>query len=537
MRDYEYEVLSSLKKQPQKECSTSEIVRMLEPQKTEQAERLISDEFSDKKAISEGKKILAQLHRKVLYYLNKLVQEKLLTISKIGNKGEKLFRLNVEEGEEVVVEKHRRRIIITRPLAPAMPIEGYEQKRVVYKYEEPTWISRANSLLIESRQFSEITALHNFITQSFSSVNDVIGVNNFEGIIQSHKEKAIETLLQNLSLASEDYGREISFVIDVDNIRDPEKICNALSYVKEIRHDHMHYVFEIRNRTLEERHSFFRRLVEMFSQARVRLNIKNKDLFRPPYILGRAGPYTFDEHEWRIYSKELRTRNSCLVCGQSAISIDTHMFFQQKNDFAQFRNLMLKVARALLTANAMQRNHFHEYFGSIWKTNASSDFMSFSRNYIRFWNYGWKDELADATLPIELIKSAKEEVKRFCASEYVIYQACGMPTRFDIAFAPAFKEFNPGLSEEKFQRLVIAKASDFYDDKMKETLRAKEKLFKIFDGGDRVRFFHSGTFDAEEIVREFGIILSTYKFPLFSYDFGEIRGANLKLTSFFEEWK
>ena len=62
----------------------------------------------------------------------------------------------------------------------------------------------------------------------------------------------------------------------------------------------------------------------------------------------------------------------------------------------------------------------------------------------------------------------------------------------------------------------------------------KEKIFEVFDGGDRIRFFRNGQINPKDIEREVSIILNTYKLPFFCYDFGGVHG-NLKLTSFIGE--
>ncbi|MFH1511470.1 MAG: hypothetical protein ABIF10_07295 [Candidatus Woesearchaeota archaeon] len=530
MKGADYQILAIMKKDAERQYSTSEIVKLTEPEEWQKAMNLINNDFNDRKASSDGKRVLAQLHRKWLYYLNKLVKEQILRVSYVGNKGEKSYSLNIAEGEDLILERSHKKIIITRPRQPAMPTEGYEQKGIIYKYDEQNWISRVNSILVESTGFEDITGIYTFVTKCFNSVNDAIGIANCEAVFQQHKDKSVEAFLQSLGLACEDYGRETTLIFDVDSIKDEEKILKLISHAQGT-HSRLHYIWEITNRSLEEKKIFFKQLIEILSRAKVRLNIKNKGLWRPPYILGKAGPYTFNQQDWRAYIKELRNTNTSIVCAQSTVALDIQRCLTEKRGLEDFTSLILKASRTLLAANAIQRNNFKDYFGNIWKSNASAEIMSYSRNYIRFWNYGWKDE--QAGLPIERIASSKEGVSRFCASQYIIYQACGMPTRFEIAFAPAFKGFHTGMSEERFQRLVIAKASDFHDEKMRKTLHAKEKLFQIFDGGDRARFFHSGTFDSEEIVRELGIILSTYKFPLFSYDFSQVPGSNLKLDSFF----
>jgi hypothetical protein len=83
-----------------------------------------------------------------------------------------------------------------------------------------------------------------------------------------------------------------------------------------------------------------------------------------------------------------------------------------------------------------------------------SNLFSHSKNYIRFWNYGWKEYKLDPQLVLELMKSTKETTDEFCMSEETIYKSCGMPTRFRIGFSCAFREMNKEeFSEEKFRKL------------------------------------------------------------------------------------
>jgi hypothetical protein len=162
-----------------------------------------------------------------------------------------------------------------------------------------------------------------------------------------------------------------------------------------------------------------------------------------------------------------------------------------------------------------------------------SNLFSYSRNYIRFWNYGWKESKLDPKLVLDLIKSTKKTTDDFCTSEETIYKACGMPTRFKIGFSCAFKEMNKEeFSEEKFRKLQIRRLEDLYSEEIKKLIFEKEELFNLFDGGDRLRFYRTGEFAPKDIVREINVILNTYRIPFFCYDFGEIKGADTVLTRF-----
>jgi len=192
------------------------------------------------------------------------------------------------------------------------------------------------------------------------------------------------------------------------------------------------------------------------------------------------------------------------------------------------------IVKSLLYANSLQRRKSDEYFKDIVKLTFPHvrEFFNLSKNYIRFWNYGWKEPDLNQNYVIELIKSTKEEIDNFCVSEETIYKSCGMPTRFKVAFSCLFNGLKFNFSKRSPQKIEIKKLEDLYSKKVKEMLSVKEEIFQAFDGGDRARFYRTGKINSKDICREFNIILKTYKIPFFCYEFSEVRGAELKLTSF-----
>ena len=66
---------------------------------------------------------------------------------------------------------------------------------------------------------------------------------------------------------------------------------------------------------------------------------------------------------------------------------------------------------------------------------------------------------------------------------------------------------------------------------IKEFITAREKMFEIFDGGDRLRIFRTNEFKEHDIIHEISILLNAYKVPFFTYDFSGLRGT-VKLTNF-----
>ena len=161
-----------------------------------------------------------------------------------------------------------------------------------------------------------------------------------------------------------------------------------------------------------------------------------------------------------------------------------------------------------------------------------ADFYKFSRNYIRFWNYDWHKDIQENNNLFELIKSTKELVDNFCHSEETIFMSCGIPIRFRIAFSSAFRNFDSRfMGERDYRKATVKKVEDFYTGEIKAFINARERMFEIFDGGDRLRIFRTNDFASIDIIHEFSILLNAYKIPLFTYDFSGLKGT-VKLTNF-----
>ena len=135
MHKIEERVLQLFKENPEREFKTTEIV-----------ENVFSQNFSSDKLLK------AQHHRKILYHLNKLVNSEIIKVSRIVGKGEKCFSLTIHHGE--ILTKGEKTIIISNAGAPSTPIEGFEESRVILKYEIPTWISKLNSILINASELN-----------------------------------------------------------------------------------------------------------------------------------------------------------------------------------------------------------------------------------------------------------------------------------------------------------------------------------------------------------------------------------------------
>jgi hypothetical protein len=288
------------------------------------------------------------------------------------------------------------------------------------------------------------------------------------------------------------------------------------------------------NKDMQKCSKMLGHIFENFSESKIKINFKNNDLNIAPHFKGRAGIYNFSEQDWETYQKKSRGNIIGAICSQSQVAININKFFDIYKTDSDFRNAVLNAAKTLLSANTIQRRKSSEYFRSINGMNDqnAADFYKYSRNYIRFWNYDWHKSTQENDNLFELIKSTKTIIDTFCNSEETIFKSCGVPIRFKIAFSSAFRNFDAKfMGERDYKKMTVSKSEDYYSGETKSFLQAREKMFEIFDGGDRLRIFRKNDFVMSDIMHEIGILLSTYKIPFFTFDFSGLRGT-VKLTNF-----
>ncbi|MFW6225572.1 MAG: hypothetical protein ACOC3V_01270, partial [bacterium] len=212
----------------------------------------------------------AKLHRKSLYYLNKLVKEDLLKISQIKNKNEKSFELNISNENELIFEKNKKnKIIISKPTIPAMPIEGYEQKNIIKKFEEATWISRSNSIIILCKKISRIEKLKEIIIDSFSYVNDGIGINDFETIIEQTNLENTQKFLIEIEQECYDFGKTLSIIIDFSNIKNDNKIKEVMKLYSNLNLKHTNIIFDVSSKEIQKYEELMESIIYNFSKSKL----------------------------------------------------------------------------------------------------------------------------------------------------------------------------------------------------------------------------------------------------------------------------
>jgi len=528
MRETEESILNIFKNNPSKDLNSEFLARQLYPEEYIHIDNLLAS--SEKSNMHDGKRRKFQLQRKILYYLGKLSDHDIIKVARIAEKGEKYFTLKAEDGE-MIIKNGYKRIVISKPSVNTSIIEPYEARGVMQRYAPDSWINRFNSILLECNG-KDLNKMSSLVKECLGNVNDAIALNEFEQLLNTAKDpKSVREFLEKMSREAENTDKTISILVNIAEAVNNLEVC--IAQFADLNPKKVNLIFNIGHKDLQKHSKVLGYIVEQFSRAKIKINFKNSDISIAPYFKGRAGIYSFDDDDWGIYMQKVRDNVIGISCAQSQIAININRFFEVYHTDTEFRQAVLNAAKALLIANTIQRRKSNEYFKNInVLNNTPQEFYKYSRDYIRFWNYDWHKDIEHGSNLFELIKSTKDVVDTFCYSEETIFKSCGIPIRFKIAFSSAFRNFDPlFMGERDYKKATVKRAEDYYTGEIKNFLTVREKMFEIFDGGDRLRIFRTADFQTTDILHELGILLNAYKIPFFTYDFSSLRGV-VKLTNF-----
>jgi hypothetical protein len=523
-------VLEAFKTHPNKEFLTSELL-----------ERVYSDEYLLVKTLleqdrkREATRAKAKLHRKLLHHLKTLEDIELITVAGIGAKGEKRYRLGLWEGEELVVKGAKKRMIIRKPVEPSSPIETELGTKEIWRFCTEAFLTKLDSVLLNSSHFRSLRALKLAIFNTFDNVNDVIGLNDFERIAAESPLAELESFVLEIGQFAKDHDLSVCFILDYTNLTNCEHVLFFIGKVLDENTKNLSIVHDVKPSELKRHSEFFNSVLSLASKTNAELIIKNQELWSAPYIIGKAGAYTFDEQEWELQKTQLDPQSLGFACGHSTIMVDMNRVHQLQKTPAQFRALMLKISKGFLSSTYVQRKHANEYFRNVIKLAGSHSqaFFMFSKNYVRFWNFLGDSESSEDNKSLSLIASCIDQVNNFCSHEETIYKACGIPTRLRIAFSfLSSRVAKTGFSPHNFHPPVLAGVKQLYESELADYLRLHEYIFRVFSGGNKVKLVKPGDLSPEELSREINTMLSLYALPLVSIVFEQGMRPHEKLTDY-----
>jgi len=307
MHHLETAILESFKKAEGKELITSDVVKLIFPDEfsiyeTSQAKNTFFI-GSEKGATHKIRYQKAILHKRLLYHLNKLVTEGILKVSGIEEHGEKRFAM-VENYGDVIIGDKKKTIVISNNFNPSTPIDGYEAKRIIKKFNSKNWISKLDAVLLNATKFSDYQELHESIVALFEEVGDSIAINHFEEMVQNSANGDLKYFIETLCEEVNDYGKNINLLIDLEKIFDEEKIKSFIDIIINNLRKNIIIIYQFTSASLIENRDLILYLVNEYATHRIKINIMNKSIHKSPVFVGRAGVYSFDEKEWNFFEKE-----------------------------------------------------------------------------------------------------------------------------------------------------------------------------------------------------------------------------------------
>ncbi|MGV8169560.1 MAG: hypothetical protein ACP5N3_05895 [Candidatus Nanoarchaeia archaeon] len=548
MTDAEQKILQLLASRPESEISTSDIVKQVFSHEYEEIKKYIYNQQKDPDLIKLGKRNKARLHRKLLYHLNTLVEEDLIRVTRSEGKGEKYFVLNSEKPVKTDKDEKTKKLLesfstLKQETSFLSGLEQYENEKIIRKFDSQNWLTKLNAYIIECSLNQDSKKIYELVTDLYPTYNDVLGLNDFQIIVDKEDLELLTNFLKKINIDTKDYDKYINLIIDLTQIKNVVKLTDFISAYADLEPEKVILVFQTNAKALTNQTRLASQIIKNFAEHKIRINIQNKEIHKAPYMIGRAGAYTFEEEEWDNYQNTIKGKTLGACCSTTSIYIDVNKFFKEKHVYSEFRELLLKCARSLLTATSIQRKKSDIIFRPLNSLNGNhqSKFFSISYNYIRLWNYGSlfidHSTLEDEDEKFEkfrsLVDSTMTELSEFCKAEETIFKSCGIPIRYKVVLSSAFERFEKEMSPRTYKKVTIRKLDDFYNENVLKQIRQREDLVRIFRGGDRVRFFRDRNFTPEEIISEFSFLLNTFNLPLFSYDFESLKGE-VTLSSFFD---
>lgn len=529
MHRIELEILKRFRREPHIELRTSDVVREVLDNEYEQIAGGLHTPLTGEER-RRAQRTKDRLHRRVLHHLHKLVADEILSVVRVVEKGEKVFRLALDPGE-YLIEKGKRRIVISKPANLSVPSEGYEREGVLAKYEAETWVTRLNAIFLEAGAFNSPQRLAHTTRECFSVVNDVLGLNRFEELIERAALDEVLALIERLEGDAGDYEKRVSIVISLPRLGDEAKMLAFIEGFAALAPERVGLIFNITPDALRKHRRLLLQLIPALAERKIKITIKNSKIHPPIYLLGRAGPYTMLRDDWAAYLGSSRGDTLGAAICQSSMALDLARFFATHSGLANLEDCMVNAAKALLRANLLQRQHAQEYYPILHRLHPLRlrRFFDHSGLYLRLWNYDWKS--SDREMMLEMLRAASERVEAFSLGQQTIFKSCGMPMRFRILLSSAFFKFGEELSARVYHKSTIRRLEDLRTPQMREYIALREALFAIFAGGDRIRIFRAGAIEARSILEEWSHLLTTHDLPLITYDFHGLSG-DVKLTSF-----
>jgi hypothetical protein len=533
MHETKKEILKCFVRNNSTPLSTSEIVEMVYGSELNKAESS-EHNFTESHAKEQQKKYLrlkAQLHRKILHHINGLILDDLLVVQQTTNKGQKVYLPKVEPNQEVVLGKTDR-IILSAQTTPLTPISQYEEDDAIEQFSASSWVQKINAILLESAHMTDMENFQKVVSSSLHVVNDVVGINDFESIIQSTPLPQIRIALDYFERECQIQKKRLCLIVDLTNVTNDSLIYEwFLQFVKQ-KALQTTVIIDATHREMMLHKTLLEKTVLLFKEYQLKFNIKNDENHKAPYIIGRAGPYTISEEEWQEYIKKTYAKSFGIALTQSTVIVDFYKLIDKKYSAKDIEKIFFDIAKSLFIANSIQRKNARTILQTLPQTVVEKRlFLSYSHTLIRLKNILKLLDKQKDSQHIVLLDQIVEKIEHFAKNQEFIYFSCGMPLRFKINLSQSYKHADKQQKiDDDFVKIRIEKSDDFFTPEYK-LLFSKLEQMKKYVIAFETRIERKNNFVEKDIIGEILLLSSTYNLPFICYKFDEVQ-KEIPLTKF-----
>ena len=511
------QILSLFEGNPGVELNAQNIVSKVYPE-IDNFNDIIVDSYTSKIEKSDARNKISVLKRRVLYYLNKLKTKGLIDLVSVDSSGRKFYSLNQSN-----FATNSNNSILEKESYPVLPIDSLENKNMVFRLDENHFFDRVNSILLFDYFDLSMNKLLSYIHDLFSEVNDVIGLYNFERIIDSFETDDLIYFLENLNEDLEIYNKRVCLIVNFGLISDSDKFISFLEKFN-FNSKGLIFIWDVNGRNFLKNSNAIGILIDKFSYFSGKLNFKNSNVTKKIFLLGKFGPYLF-ENDRLLNAKKEGAKG--VVVTQSSLILDVKKIHGVKKAKGLSEDIKLS-AKSFLYLSNYQRKHLEVLARKL----NSNLLFNYSNNLIRLWNYEVFDTLLDNIHLLNSLDSIKNEINEFARTEEIIFMSCGLPIKFKVNLSIAYRHQDVSILNNSFRRINISCISDLYKPDIRKRIEFFEKAISVFDNSLEVRFKRSKNFEISEVIRELNFILNSFKIPLFCYNFSGKVGGNMNLDHF-----
>jgi hypothetical protein len=498
------ELLKALDAEPHKSFTTTILVEAVYPQQMRSIREQLQFGTPQQKRASQLFK--SKLHRNILYYLNKLVEEGMLEIARIDAHGEKVYRKQ-RRGTDVTAETPFR--------APKTHFieDDLEQQRIFF-LDEQNVLARFDAFYINCRRLEGLGQLLRIVDIALRTVHDTVCIGELQVLLGKYQKEDLQEFINTLILQTLDEARRVCITLDTRE----SDVSVFTRLIAEILPKRVNLVL------ICDQKSIFRKdtlaCIAALQERNEKVNIHYPALHAAPLFIGRGGVYGIEEDDWKAYKNDPQQPVGFIV-GQVSATLDMQRV--AKLPPHHVRTLILNTAKTLYALASQQRT-LHTGVQQLQAMDENIHlFFQYSAVYVRIWNYNWEEK------PL-ILQSVTDELKTLTHTQQTIYRACGLPFHFNVHLSSAFNKYAKQLSSRQYKKYSVSSSRDLESSAFREYMEQRLTYLRLFNSIDRFRVFRTGNPTAEQIAQEV-IRIGTYGFPLITIDFQRLHAVR-KLTDY-----